>query len=231
MPAYRQNDTVRPVTSVRLHWRYRRGMLALREIMIWIIQAVLFGIGIGFAGLTAHLAGPLCLRDRRTDPDRDRVFRRDGGPRLDRKQVLARRMAFQSPALTSVAMASVRAAASLSRYCLGAIDLRARGFDDPALERSYKRLRAFDRKMRAQRRLISPLLEEEQPHRVLAVDMHIMRDAAWLLARALDMLQARAEHIVECLLARQNTARYENHAFPRCAPARVLRAPFGVEAG
>ena len=26
--------------------------------MIWIIQAVLFGIGIGFAGLTAHLAGP-----------------------------------------------------------------------------------------------------------------------------------------------------------------------------
>jgi hypothetical protein len=27
--------------------------------MIWIIQAVLFGIGIGFAGLTAHLAGPL----------------------------------------------------------------------------------------------------------------------------------------------------------------------------
>jgi hypothetical protein len=34
-------------------------MMALREIMIWIIQAVLFGIGIGFAGLTAHLAGPL----------------------------------------------------------------------------------------------------------------------------------------------------------------------------
>ena len=27
--------------------------------MIWIIQAALFGIGIGFAGLTAHLAGPL----------------------------------------------------------------------------------------------------------------------------------------------------------------------------
>jgi hypothetical protein len=34
-------------------------MMALREIMIWIIQAVLFGIGIGFAGLMAHLAGPL----------------------------------------------------------------------------------------------------------------------------------------------------------------------------
>src|SRR2546430_7397617 len=34
-------------------------MMALRDIMIWIIQAVLFGIGIGFAGLMAHLAGPL----------------------------------------------------------------------------------------------------------------------------------------------------------------------------
>jgi hypothetical protein len=43
----------------RLQARYRRGMMALREIMIWIIQAVLVGIGIGFAGLTAHLAGPL----------------------------------------------------------------------------------------------------------------------------------------------------------------------------
>ena len=74
--------------------------MALREIMIWIIQAVLFGIGIGFAGLTAHLAGPLChgLCDRRTDPDRDRLFYRGGGSRLDRKQVLARRLAVQSPA-------------------------------------------------------------------------------------------------------------------------------------
>jgi hypothetical protein len=57
--ACRQNNTVRPVTSDGLHWRYRRGMMALRDMMIWVIQAVLFGIGIGFAGLTAHLAGPL----------------------------------------------------------------------------------------------------------------------------------------------------------------------------
>ena len=33
--------------------------MALREIVIWIIQAVLFGLGIGIALLTAHLAGPL----------------------------------------------------------------------------------------------------------------------------------------------------------------------------
>jgi len=31
-------------------------MMLLRDMMVWIIQAVLFGIGIGFAGLTAHLA-------------------------------------------------------------------------------------------------------------------------------------------------------------------------------
>jgi hypothetical protein len=34
-------------------------MMLLRELAIWTIQAVLFGIGIGIAGLTAHLAGPL----------------------------------------------------------------------------------------------------------------------------------------------------------------------------
>ena len=33
--------------------------MLLRDIAIWIVQAVLFGIGIGVAGLTAHLAGPL----------------------------------------------------------------------------------------------------------------------------------------------------------------------------
>ena len=33
--------------------------MALGDIVIWIIQTVLFAIGIGTAGLTAHLAGPL----------------------------------------------------------------------------------------------------------------------------------------------------------------------------
>ena len=50
---------MRPVTSASPHRRYRRGMMALREIMIWVIQAVLFGIGIGVAMLTAYLVGPL----------------------------------------------------------------------------------------------------------------------------------------------------------------------------
>jgi len=75
--------------------------------------------------------------------------------------------------------------------------------------------------MRSQRRLVSPLLEEEQPHRVLAVDMHVMRDAARLLAGALDMLQARAEHVVESILARDNAASYENHAVPHASTNRL----------
>jgi hypothetical protein len=34
-------------------------MMLLRELSIWFIQAVLLGIGMGFAGLAAHLIGPL----------------------------------------------------------------------------------------------------------------------------------------------------------------------------
>ena len=34
-------------------------MLSFRAIVIWIVQAVLFGIGIGTAGLTAHMFGPI----------------------------------------------------------------------------------------------------------------------------------------------------------------------------
>jgi hypothetical protein len=34
-------------------------MTLLRELMIWLLQAALFGIGIGIAGLAAHLIGPL----------------------------------------------------------------------------------------------------------------------------------------------------------------------------
>lgn len=34
-------------------------MMLLREILVWLIQAVLFAIAIGLAGLAAHLIGPL----------------------------------------------------------------------------------------------------------------------------------------------------------------------------
>ena len=37
-------------------------MMLLRTLVIWTIQAVLFGVGIGTAGLAAHLLGPLLGR-------------------------------------------------------------------------------------------------------------------------------------------------------------------------
>ena len=74
--------------------------------------------------------------------------------------------------------------------------------------------------MGSQRGLVGPLLEEEQPHRVLAIDMHVMRNAAGLLARTLDVLDAGAKHVVEGIFARQNTAGNHNHAD---APARARR--------
>jgi len=77
--------------------------MALRDMMIWIIQAVLFSIGIGIAGLTAHLAGPLLATAFAIDeliPDRDRLFCRGGGPRLARQQIPAR-LAVQSADLAS----------------------------------------------------------------------------------------------------------------------------------
>jgi len=50
--------------------------------------------------------------------------------------------------------------------------------------------------MRAQRIFIRPLLEEEQPERVLAIDMNGMRDAAWFLARTFDVLEAQPQDVV-----------------------------------
>src|SRR5258707_12911988 len=89
-----------------------------------------------------------------------------------------------------------------------------RGFGDTPLEGFYERLRAFDREVRAQGRLVRPLLEEKQPHRVLAVDMHVMGDTAGLLPGALDMLEARAKHVIKRLLARKNAAGHQNHLAP-----------------
>jgi hypothetical protein len=39
--------------------RYRWRMMLLRALVIWTVQVLLFCIGIGVAGLTAHLTGPL----------------------------------------------------------------------------------------------------------------------------------------------------------------------------
>ena len=79
--------------------------MLLRDIAIWIVQAVLFGIGIGIAGLTAHLAGPRLAAAFAIDeliPTAIVFFCRGGNSRLAWKQVPARRLDVQSPALAPV---------------------------------------------------------------------------------------------------------------------------------
>ena len=54
--------------------------------------------------------------------------------------------------------------------------------------------------MRQQRRAIRPLLDEHQPQRVLAIDMHGMGDAARFCARAVHMFEAQPAHLVKAIL-------------------------------
>ena len=67
-------------------------MMLFRALVIWTVQVLLFGIGIGVAGLTAHLIGPLIAGAVNIDeliPTALDLLRRGGGVGLDRKQVLA----------------------------------------------------------------------------------------------------------------------------------------------
>jgi len=50
---------VPPVTSISWASRYRRTMMLFRTIVIWAVQVLLFCVGIGVAGLSAHLFGPI----------------------------------------------------------------------------------------------------------------------------------------------------------------------------
>jgi hypothetical protein len=72
------------------------------------------------------------------------------------------------------------------------------------------------------------LLEKKQAQGILAVDMHVVRDAAGLCPRQLDMFKAGRKHLVESVLAGQNTSRHQNHVDaptcnrPDCGPASPL---------
>ena len=59
--------------------------------------------------------------------------------------------------------------------------------------------------MGQQRGAVGPLLEKHQPQRVLAVDMHGMRDAAGLVARAMHMFEAQFANLVQRYPARAVT--------------------------
>ena len=58
------------------------------------------------------------------------------------------------------------------------------------LQRTDEIARGGDREMRQQGGAIGPLLEKHQPQRIFAIDMHGVGDAAGLLARTMDVLEA-----------------------------------------
>jgi hypothetical protein len=113
----------------------------------------------------------------------------------------------------------------LSRNRYRAVDLRPRGLHDPTLERPDEFPRSLNREVGTQGGFIGPLFEEKQAKRILAVDMHRMRDAARLLPRALDMLETEVEDVIEGVLSRQNAAGYQNHFDYPNLIAPIVRAP------
>jgi hypothetical protein len=66
--------------------------------------------------------------------------------------------------------------------------------------------------MGEKRGAVGPLLEEHQPEPALAVDMHRMRDAAWLPARTMNMFEAEAARLLKCLGPDRYTASHYDHA-------------------
>src|SRR5260370_42369736 len=65
--------------------------------------------------------------------------------------------------------------------------------------------------MRQQRGAIGPLLDEHQPQRILAIDMHGVRDAPGLLAGAMDMFEAQFANLAEGILPGRHAAGHYDH--------------------
>src|ERR1700684_2436138 len=77
------------------------------------------------------------------------------------------------------------------------VDLKRRGGGGERLQGADEIARGRHGKMSQQRGAVRPLLDKHQSQRVLAVDMHRMRDASRLFPRALDMLEAQLQHLVQ----------------------------------
>src|SRR6266481_7274219 len=69
--------------------------------------------------------------------------------------------------------------------------------------------------MRQQRGAIGPLLDKHQPQRIFAIDMHGVRDASSLLARAMDMLEAQFANRAEGIFPGRHTAGHYDHGVTR----------------
>jgi hypothetical protein len=68
--------------------------------------------------------------------------------------------------------------------------------------------------MRRQRRAIGPQLDEDEPHGILAIDMHGVGDASRFCARTMHMFEAEVADYVERILPRRHAACYQDHFLP-----------------
>ena len=96
------------------------------------------------------------------------------------------------------------------------------------LQRADKVARRGDRKMRCQRGAVGPLLEKHQPERILAVDMHRVRDASGLGARAMDMLKAQSPYLVKAVGAGGDAAGDDDHDLPLLFERDLFGKPLGT---
>src|SRR5258708_1381665 len=68
--------------------------------------------------------------------------------------------------------------------------------------------------MRQQRVSIGPLLDNHKPQRIFAIDMHGVREASGLLARAKHMFETQFAHLCEGIFPGRPAARHPDHPLP-----------------
>src|ERR1700722_1114211 len=93
----------------------------------------------------------------------------------------------------------------------GVINLECWAGGGERLQRADEIARGRHREMRHQRGPIRPLLDKHQPERILAIDMHRVRDAAIFCARAMHMLQAQSADLAEGILTRRHASGHHDH--------------------
>lgn len=88
-----------------------------------------------------------------------------------------------------VCQSSHALSASKAFHPCGVVNLDCRCRGGEWLQRTDEIARSRHREMSQQSGAIGPLLDEHQPQRILAIDMHGVRDASRFLARAMYMFE------------------------------------------
>ena len=96
----------------------------------------------------------------------------------------------------------------------GVINLDRRNCGGERRQPTDEIARSRHREMRQQRGAIGPLLDEHQPQRILAIDMHGVGDASRLFARAMHVLQTKSLDLVEGIFSGGHTAGHYDHGVP-----------------